>query len=173
MLAHAAMIGTLMALALALAAAVVPMAFGFRALVVRGGSMGDSIPSGSVVMGQWMNADEVSAGDVILVQEAGENGPAVPKIHRVISLERDGGNIIARTKGDANQTADPKLYVLPDRVITPVYHIEYLGFLLGFITTAAGWLTIIALPGAVLCLLTLRSIWFPESRPARGSASAR
>jgi signal peptidase len=164
MFAHATMIGTLIALAVASAVAAAPVALGLRAVVVHGGSMGDSIPSGSLVMARWVSADEVRLGDVILVQEQRDEGPAVPKIHRVVSLEPDGGNILVRTKGDANDTDDPKLYVLPNRVLTPAYHLEYLGFLVGFVSTSHGWLLMITLPGAVLCLLTLRSIWVPEKR---------
>ncbi len=135
--------------------------------------MGESIPSGSLVMARWIPGGQVAVGDVILIQEAGDEGPAVPKIHRIVSLEHDGANIIARTKGDANQTADPKVYVLPDRVLTPVYHIQYLGFLVAFVSTSNGWVLIVALPGTALCLLTVRSIWLPERRPAQKPASAR
>ena len=169
-LARAAAIGSLVALALALAAAVIPVAFGFHPVVVRGGSMGRSIPNGSLVMARWVPANEVRIGDVILIQEQRDTGRAIPKIHRVVSLQPDGGNFLARTRGDANASADPNLYVLPNRVLAPAYHLEYLGFLVGFVTTTLGWLVFIALPATLVCLFTLRSIWLPKPRTLPAAA---
>jgi signal peptidase I len=170
MLAYAGLVAVLVVLAATLAATAAPVAAGYRPVVVHGGSMGDSIPNGSLVMARWVNAGEVDVGDVILIQETGSGGAAAPKLHRVVSLEADGGNILARTKGDASPAADPPLYVLPDRVLTPAYHIPSLGFVLARVTTAEGWLLFIALPGTLLCLLTLQSIWFPAPRGALSAA---
>ena len=170
---HGTLVVALLGLALSLAATAAPVATGLHSVVVRGGSMGDSIPSGSLVMARWVPKDRLHPGDVILIQEEQDGGAAVPKIHRIVSLEHDGVNIIARTKGDGNRTPDANVYVLPDRVLTPAYHIEYLGLLVAFVMTARGWLLVVALPGASLCAFTLRSIWFSASRAARPPALLR
>jgi signal peptidase I len=151
----------LLALAVVLGAAVLSRLFGYRTLVVQGGSMGHSIPTGSLVYARWIGAEDVELGDVILVQEESASGPAHPKLHRVVSLEGDGDQILVQTKGDTNETVDPKVYILPDRVLTPAYTLPYLGYLVGFVVTPLGWALLVALPATVVCLLTLRGIWAP------------
>jgi len=152
----------LLALTAALAAIVVPRALGYGALLVTGGSMGTAAPNGSVVIGRWVTAAEVKVGQVILAKEPLEDGTAAPKLHRIVSLEQDGDQVLVRTKGDANESEDPKLYVLPDRVLTPVYKIPYLGFFLGIIVTPIGWAVVVGIPAVILCVSTLRSIWSHE-----------
>jgi hypothetical protein len=43
--------------------------------------------------------------------------------------------------------------------------------MVAFVTTAGGWLLFIALPGTILCLFTLRSVWFPPP-PHEGAIQA-
>lgn len=164
-LLRATFLVALVGVAFASGAAVVPHFFGYGTLVVHGGSMGDSIPNGSLVVGRWMAAEDVRVGDVILITERSEE-PGAAKIHRVVSLESDAGQVLVRTKGDANEAEDPELYVLPDRVLTPVHTLPYLGHVVGFAKTFVGWAILVALPGTVMCILTLRGIWADGDRPA-------
>ncbi len=165
-LLYGAFVVALVALAAVLAAAVVPRAFGYGTLVVQGGSMGDSVPMGSLVIAHWTVAEHVELGDVIAVQEETDDGPARPKLHRVVSLDEEGGQILARAKGDANQTTDPKEYILPDRVLVAALTVPYLGYVAGFAMTPLGWAFLVLLPAIVLALLTLRSIWADDDRVA-------
>jgi signal peptidase len=148
-------------LAMLLVFGVMPVArtFGYGVLVVRGDSMGGSYSTGSLVFARLVEADEVRPGDVVVVQETVDGIQATPKLHRILSLEVDGDELLARTKGDANQAADPKPYVLPDRVATASSSVPYAGYLVGAVTTPLGWLLGVALPASVLCFLVLRSIW--------------
>lgn len=156
--------------ALSLVAA--PRLFGYGTLVVQGGSMGESIPIGSLVFTQSIPSESVQLGDVILVREQNDSGGAAPKLHRVISLERHDGQVVVWTKGDANNTPDPLPYVLPGQVLTPAYHLQYLGYLAGFIATPIGWLILVVLPGMVLCISTLRGIWASEPSPRDTAGTA-
>ncbi len=158
-LAYGVFVVALAGLAAALAGAVVPRAFGYSTLVVQGGSMGDSVPTGSLVIAGWTAAEQVHLDDVILVQEETDSGPSRPKLHRIVTLDEEGGQIFVTTKGDANQTADPKEYILPDRVLTPALTVPYLGYLAGFAMTPLGWVFLVLLPATVLALITLRGIW--------------
>lgn len=163
MLAYVGLVAVLVVLAAMLGATAATVAAGYRPVVVHGGSMGKSIPNGSLVMARWVPAGDVDVGDTILIQEEAADGPAVPKLHRVVSRDADGANILVRTRGDASQAPDPPLYVLPDRVLTPASHVPYLGFAVARVTTPQGWLLFIALPGTLLCLLALHTIWFPAN----------
>lgn len=159
-------------LLVALSLVTAPRLFGYGTLIVQGGSMGESIPIGSLVFTQSLAAENVQPGDVILVREQNESGGAVPKLHRVISLDRHDGQVVVWTKGDANGTPDPLSYVLPDHVLTPAYHLQYLGYLVGFIATPIGWLILVVLPGMVLCISTLRGIWASEPGPRDSAGTA-
>jgi len=170
-LLYGAFVAALVVLAAVLAAAVVPRLFGYGTLVVQGASMGDTIPIGSLAIARWTAAEDVELGDVILIQEERDDGEASPKLHRVVSLDEEGGRVLAQTKGDANQTIDPKLYILPDRVATPALTVPYLGYVAGFAMTPLGWVFLVALPAAVLGLLALRSIWADEETPATESGT--
>jgi len=171
-LLYGVLVLALLALAVVLGAAVLSRLFGYHTMVVQGGSMGHSLPNGSLVYCRWVEAGDVELGDVILVQEETASGPAPPKLHRVVSLEREGGQVLVQTKGDLNETVDPKVYILPERVLTPAYTLPYLGYLVGFAVTPLGWALLVALPMTVVGLFTLRSIWADEERAVakRGTA---
>jgi len=161
-LGYVAFLVSLIALIAALGAAVLPRLAGYGTLVVRGGSMGEAYPTGSLVVSRSMAAKEVRVGDAILVGEENAAGKSLPTLHRVVSLSQQGDQIVVQTKGDANETADPNLYVLNGHVATPVYTLPYLGYLLGFVLTQLGWVLVVAIPATILSLLMLRSIWSDE-----------
>ena len=161
-LGYVAFLVSLIALIAALGAAVLPRLAGYGTLVVRGGSMGEAYPTGSLVVSRSMAAKEVRVGDAILVGEENAAGKSLPTLHRVVSLSQQGDQIVVQTKGDANETVDPNLYVLNGRVATPVYTLPYLGYLLGFVLTQLGWVLVVAIPATILSLLMLRSIWSDE-----------
>ncbi len=158
-LLYALFLVALLGLAAVLAVALLPSLFGYGSLVVRGGSMGAALPTGSLVVGRWVDGNEIEPGDVILMQEQDPGGQAVPKLHRIITVETRDGQRVVETKGDANDSPDPLLYVLPDRVLTPAYHLPYLGFLVGFLKTPLGWVLLILMPCGLLLLDALRRIW--------------
>lgn len=172
-LLYAALLVALVALAAALSVAALPRLFGYGTLQVDGGSMADAYPNGSLVITRWMPAEEAQLGDVIVVQEDSDDGPARPKLHRIVSLDEQGSQILVRTKGDANQTPDPKLYILPDQVRTPAHMLPYLGHVVGFVVTPLGWVLLVALPATLLCVTTLRAIWTGEDEPARKVVPSR
>jgi signal peptidase len=167
-LLYSAFVVALVALAAALAAAVVPRAFGYGTLVVHGASMGDTAPMGSLVIARWTAAQDVALGDVIVVQEETADGPGHPMIHRVVALDEENGQVLVRTKGDVNRTADPNLYILPDRVMVPAHTLPYLGYVASFAMTPLGWVLLVILPALVLALLALRSIWAGDDHDVEG-----
>ena len=140
---------------------VVPSLLGYPAVTVQGGSMGDSLPGGSLALTRWAPADEVEAGDVIVIKHA--NATAV--IHRVVTIEEQDGGFVVETKGDSNPTADPGYTVLNDRVAVHTYTIPYLGYAADFLRTPLGWTLFVLIPISVMCFRTLRDIWSTEGKP--------
>ncbi len=152
----------LLVLIAGLCAALLPRPFGYRPAVVTSGSMGRSIPIGSLAMTHTVGVGAIHVGDVILIHEEADGVAARPKLHRVVSVEQDSGNTLVSTKGDANAAPDPKLYVLPARVDVVAYSMPYLGYLVGFMLTPIGWVLAVGLPGAIVCGYLLRRIWASE-----------
>lgn len=77
-------------------------------IMFRTGSMSPTIPAGSVALVQQVDAAEISVGDVVTVDRAGE----LPVTHRVTSIA-EGTTEQARTitmRGDANDVDDPRPY---------------------------------------------------------------
>lgn len=149
-----------------LAAAIVARFLGFGLLVVRGGSMGEALPNGALVVSRWVAADQVKPGDIIVIREGTDPEKASPKIHRVVSVDEDEGEILVRTRGDRNNAPDPNVYLLPDRVMTPALSLPYVGLLVAAIATPLGWILLVVLPAAALCFSALRAIWSDWPRRA-------
>jgi hypothetical protein len=81
-------------------------------------------------------------------------------MHRVIRRTVDAdGQVIVRTKGDANPTADPVPYVLHGVTLTPVLVIPKLGFAIAFLRTPVGWLGLVELPLVLILTLFLFRLW--------------
>lgn len=78
---------------------------GYDPLVIRGRSMTPAIALGSVVFVRSAPPSEVRAGDVVTIRA--DNG--VVFTHRVVEVVSSGGDVLFRTKGDANEAADPTL----------------------------------------------------------------
>ncbi len=159
--------GLLLALIAVPALASVPAALGYGVLTVHSGSMEGTAPIGSAVVTRSLEPDQVRVDDVILVraETAGITAPGV--LHRVISrrVER-GGEVVLRTKGDANPKPDPLPYVLSGTTMTPVLIVPYVGYALAFVRTPVGWTAVVALPATVLLWLQLQAIWAkPRRRP--------
>lgn len=74
------------------------------------GSMEPSIPTGSMVVGRPVTAEEIRPGQVIQFAPPAPYGPpgGGAVAHRVVDVERwPDGTVVVHTKGDANDTADP------------------------------------------------------------------
>ena len=80
-----------------------------RAVPVLTGSMSPQVPAGSLVLTTRVAPDALRVGDVIAF------APPLPYrtlggrpvLHRVASLQEQGGTTVLRTRGDANTAVDP------------------------------------------------------------------
>jgi signal peptidase I len=131
---------------------------GYGTLVVHGGSMGNTIPSGSVVLTRPTPSNNIAKGDIILLPNEGGK-KTTPVIHRVISVAHEGNTIAVDSKGDANRAADPWRSVLGPTTQRKLLVIPWLGYALGLLNTALGWIALVLVPGGWLCLSVLRRIW--------------
>jgi signal peptidase I len=149
-----------LAVAVGVALLSLPSVTGVQSLVVRTGSMGGAAPTGSLVVGRVLDAVDVENGDVILLSRAVEDRVLEPVLHRVIERRVDeSGQILVRTKGDANRAPDPGEYILRGRTLTPILVVPRLGRAVAALRTPAGWFGFVVLPTVLAGALWLRQIW--------------
>jgi signal peptidase len=152
---HAATIG-LVALACMVVMTLVPFVFGpYRPYVIHTGSMGNTIPSRSLVI---VHEGEYHIGQAVTFTV---NGATVT--HRLIKIDEDG-NIT--TKGDANRSVDPwhppKSNIIGGVVSAP----QYLGWWLYFLFRSTGGLCAVLFILAIWQCWTLPKVFEPQEPSA-------
>jgi len=122
------------ALALVLAAGCIGygllFAFHLAPLVMLTGSMGTTIPTGSLVVDQTVPPSELRVGDVISFQKPiGSHGIDT---HRIIEIQRSNGHVAYRTKGDGNARPDEWSISFPPhtKANRVFFSVPYLGWVL-------------------------------------------
>ena len=86
-----------------LAVFISPGLFGFHSYAGIGSSMGDTIPSGSLVITRSIASDQIEVGDVIVFRVAGRENTIS---HRVIGIRDQNGERTFSTQGDGNRRPD-------------------------------------------------------------------
>lgn len=120
-------------------------------VVVTSESMEPALYPGDLLVLQGRPAEDIAVGDII-VYEDDWYGDA-PIVHRVISIEAEGGNYYYFTQGDNNAVADPGNRTYDEVVGVMVLRIPALGHVslflrtpLGIATTAVIFVLILVLP---------------------------
>jgi signal peptidase len=80
-------------------------AFRLEPMTMLTGSMGESIPAGSLVLTRSVPPSSLRVGDVITFEKP--RGAPGLDTHRIIRIEDSNGHTTYRTKGDANSVEDP------------------------------------------------------------------
>lgn len=138
--------GVLAVLLILLMVATAPAYLGYHQSTVLGGSMGNSLPVGSVAVTKTIPAEAIAVGDVIAVGH-GDHVPSV--LHRVVAIEDVPEGRLVITRGDANPTADPGPQLITGRGDRVVYYVPWAGYLLAAARTNWG----VGLIGAIVLLL--------------------
>lgn len=87
----------------------VPTLGGYCPLIVLTGSMEPEISSGDMIICHTIEPSEVKTGDVISFFDPEGNGLSVVT-HRVVEIVQENGSLSFRTKGDANNVEDKRLF---------------------------------------------------------------
>lgn len=139
--------------------AVGPRIFGYQTSTMLTGSMSPMINPGDVVVSVPTPASELNVGDVITYAIPVEDKRI--ETHRVIEMiTNDDGSTAVRTKGDANNGADPWTATLQgDMVDVQAATIPYLGTAIRSLREPAVLNTLMYGAPAVLVVMLLTSIW--------------
>ena len=142
-------------------------ALGYRASVVRSGSMQPTLGVGALVVSRPVAPLRLHRGELVTFRSATFGGASVT--HRVVSVTRLGDRVRVVTKGDANPV--PEKWELPadGRVGLAVFHVNGVGRLL--LVLRDPWLrTALVVVAALMSLrLLLGWIW---RRPEPATTSA-
>ncbi|MDS0292809.1 signal peptidase I [Halogeometricum luteum] len=132
--------------------AVPQLAGASHSYVVLSDSMSPAIDAGDVVFVADRPVAEIGEGDVITFESvdlaAGSGSSLVT--HRVAAVVEDGGERAFRTKGDANEEADPELVPADDVVGAVSFHLPYVGYVVAFAGTRLGSLLFLVVPAVLL-----------------------
>ena len=111
---------------------VLPAALGWQRYVIVSGSMTGTYDRGSLVLDDVVPVASLREGDVITYRPPVGSGPAGLVTHRIAAITTDKlGRRSFRTKGDANEAADPWTFQLPKGEQARVrMGVPYVGFAL-------------------------------------------
>ena len=141
---------------------------GYSPYVMYGGSMGSTAPVGSIAFFEKVAPESLNVGDVIVFRPPSASEARDPVMHRIVSIEEVDGQRVVRTKGDANESADPWELGLSGEGGRLVDAVPYVGYLLWFPRMPIVWAAIVLPLASYLGFLALRRIWAPaRSRDAR------
>jgi signal peptidase I len=137
---------------LLLALSFVPTLFGFETLIVASGSMGRTLPIGSVALTRAVEAGAVSVGDVVSFRHRGQEETIT---HRVVGVARQNSQYSFTTKGDANREPDvDNVIVGGSRIHRVEFVVPVAGHLVRYARTPLGGVALIFVP--IVGLLTDR-----------------
>ncbi len=159
---------TVLCLALA-AILLIPAALGYQRYVIVSGSMTGTYDRGSIVFDKEVPVADLKVGDPITYQPPPGASPEKLLTHRIVWIGHNGaGERIFRTKGDANETADPWTFTLDKPKQAEVaFSVPYVGYVLAALSIPMVRMLAIGIPAVVVAFLILAGIWRDAGEEAR------
>jgi signal peptidase I len=161
------------ALAIAVLAALLvlaPAVAGMQRYAIVSGSMSGTYDQGSLVLADVVPVSDLRAGDVITYRPPPGAGPEHLVTHRIVSITPDG---VFRTKGDANEVADPWTFRLDQPTQARVrVGIPWVGHALAALGRRDVRMVVIALPALLIAGFSLARLWRQLGAEARRRAEA-
>lgn len=134
------------------------------------GSMEPTVPAGAVVVSTPADAAAIRPGHVLMFLPPPPFGGGTPVVHRVVDVTTDSGDVLVRTKGDANDAEDP--WTL-NATRSTIYDVQGSSAKAGVVMEAVargGGSLLVTVVVAVVALRVLRALWRPSPRGRRRAA---
>jgi signal peptidase len=158
---------TLAVLALA-ATTLLPTALGYGRYVLVSGSMTGTYDTGSVVYTKDRPVSSLRVGQVITYAPPAGASPQRLVTHRIVDRRIQDGRLVLRTKGDANQSADPWTFTLRDRQQAVVsFGVPYVGYVISAFADRRVRMVVVGVPAALIALLAVVGLVREAAREAR------
>ncbi|TKX57524.1 signal peptidase I [Halorubrum sp. SS7] len=139
-----------------------------ESFVVLTASMTPAIAPGDVVIVAERDPTAIAEGDVITFVRGTSD---VPVTHRVIGVSGEGAALAFETMGDANEGPDPGLVPAGNLVGVVTLTIPWIGYVIQFAGTRAGFVALVMLPFGLLAATEVWSIVRERGEPG-GQAPA-
>ncbi len=138
----------------------------YRTMTVLSGSMTPTFAPGDLVIAQQKPAFDVQTGDIVVYSIP--IGDHHIESHRIVQIVSRSPDLVVRTKGDANATADPWTAKLDGSSIWTIRGtVPFVGHILLWLRSPLlHKLTLFVTP-AVVAFLVLRRIWRREQPAGR------
>lgn len=138
-----------------------PTILNHQIYVVRSGSMSPTFKTGSLLIVNVGNKEEIKVSDIITYRRPNDT---VATTHRVVNVIEEDGERMFVTRGDANNVDDPVPVSENDVVGTVSTAIPLLGYLIGFVRTKQGLLVVIIVPALIIILSQIVSLIKKENK---------
>ena len=131
-----------------------PITGNIKMFTVLSGSMEPAIHTGSVVV--IKPASNYKVGDVITF---GQNTKTeLPTTHRIAEIKAVEGNMVYKTKGDANNTEDSTETPQKEVIGKVLFSIPWLGYVVDFVKKPFGLMIVIVIPAVIIVYDQLQKI---------------
>lgn len=135
-------------------ASLIPMPGNIEIKIVKSGSMEPAIKTGSLVLIKPQTTAygaQYRVGDIITFGP--DTAKEIPTTHRVEEVIKEpSGEFVYRTKGDANEEADPNLVEESEVIGKVAFFAPYAGYILDFAKKPLGFALLIGIPAASIIL---------------------
>ena len=134
-----------------------PGLLGYQRYVITSGSMTGTYDRGSVVFDKVVPVSDLRVGDAITYTPPAGSGPSGRITHRIVWIGSDQLSRQAlRTKGDANESADPWTFTLDGATQARVaFHVPYVGYVLSALAIRQVRMVLIGLPALLIAFAVL------------------
>ncbi|HEX4906446.1 MAG TPA: signal peptidase I [Acidimicrobiales bacterium] len=159
----------ILAVVLIMAVTVGPRFLPYQTYFVRSGSMEPTIHVGAMVVLTKTDATKLEVGDIITFENPDKPGTLVT--HRIVGVENGEAGRTFTTKGDANGSADSWRVPAQGDGWKYAFNVPLIGYVFGYLGTPQARLALLAVPAAILGVLSLLDIWSPAHRKTKKGGS--
>lgn len=132
-----------------------PITGNIKMFTVLSGSMEPTIHTGSVVVIKPVSSYQV--GDIITF---GKNTKTeLPTTHRISAVKAIEGNMVYKTKGDANNSEDTTETPQKEILGKTLFSIPWLGYVVDFVKKPMGLMIVIVIPAVIIVYDQLQKIF--------------
>ena len=137
-----------------------PSVFGYHVLTVLSGSMSPQLEAGDLLITKKTAVASINVSDVISYKS-----PTNTMVtHRVIDIVNQNGELFFQTKGDANNIEDQALVSSDQLVGSLTFNIPKAGYVMNFLKTPLGLISIIAVIFIFLTFGFLKELFNPSEK---------
>jgi signal peptidase len=141
-----------------------PQVFGHQLYIVKGGSMSPTFEVGSLAVVRPVDPVDLAVGDIITYR--GQEGSSTLTTHRIVGIN-SGSGLSFITRGDANDVDDHSPVAASRVVGKVVMAVPYAGYVVNFVGTREGLLSLIVVPGIIIIAFEVRNLFMLAARMDR------